>query len=236
MNVTNDPPGKVPSHLQQNLQGARSNPIQAGISASATVSTPPENHPSSNYQVTPFNTVNMEQFSQIIGDVSSDDPPSTMMNHNMSYTLPAQNSSNSVAIYQPTIQEPESELVLEEIVESGGSDSIKPINEQNSTPPTNMDKEPTDEENEEISNTWKQDKEHIAEASRMESDTPSPIDYNEGQIYILNNSMQFVRFHAKIGDKYMITNKGLQKIEEDEQITPQVLTLKGKFSFKFESN
>ena len=46
--------------------------------------------------------------------------------------------------------------------------------------------------------------------------------------------MQFVRFHATIGEKYIITRKGLEKMKIYDEITnQQVLTLGGKFSFKF---
>jgi hypothetical protein len=48
--------------------------------------------------------------------------------------------------------------------------------------------------------------------------------------------MQFVRLHAKIGDKFVVTSKGLHKIEENENDSNmQILTLRGKFSFKFDS-
>jgi hypothetical protein len=68
------------------------------------------------------------------------------------------------------------------------------------------------------------------------SDTPSPIQFCEGQIYSLNKSMQFVRIHAKIGDKFLVTSRGLGKMEEsDTSSNMQILTLWGKFSFKFES-
>ena len=69
-----------------------------------------------------------------------------------------------------------------------------------------------------------------------ESDTPSPIQLCEGQIYSLNKSIQFVREHAKIGDRFIVTSKGLEKTEEPEASpSVQVLTLRGKFSFKFDS-
>ena len=89
--------------------------------------------------------------------------------------------------------------------------------------------------NEEVMKTFQQRNEQGIEEPPSESDTPSPIEFQEGQIYILNNSMQFVKFHGTIGDKYVITNKGLQKMDDDKQSTPMVLTLKGRFSFNFES-
>jgi hypothetical protein len=46
--------------------------------------------------------------------------------------------------------------------------------------------------------------------------------------------MQFVRLHTKIGEKYEITSKDLEKI--DEEIEHQLmLTISGKFSFKFQA-
>jgi hypothetical protein len=210
--------------------------MQAGSTAPATISKPQENQPISNYQVTPFNTVNMEEFGKIIGGTYSDNPSSTVINHNLPNTFPAQNSSTSVAIYQPIAPEPETELVLEEATESGGSNTTTMPQEQNPAPPTIMGNDSNIQANEEVMNTLKQSNEQVPEAPPSEYDTPSPIQFQEGQIYILNNSMQFVKFHGTIGDKYVITNKGLQKLDDEEQSTPQVLTLKGRFSFKFESN
>jgi hypothetical protein len=75
----------------------------------------------------------------------------------------------------------------------------------------------------------------ISEDNR-ESDTPSPMEYCEGQMFVLNKAMQFVRFNAKIGDKYVVTNKGLEKMQDDDSTTcQQVLTLMGKFSFHFDN-
>jgi hypothetical protein len=68
------------------------------------------------------------------------------------------------------------------------------------------------------------------------TDTASPLDFCEGQVYVLNKSMQFVRLHTKIGDKFVITSRGLEKIDEDDvHDNQQVLTLKGKFTFTFET-
>ena len=68
------------------------------------------------------------------------------------------------------------------------------------------------------------------------SDSAFPLDFCEGQVYVLNKSMQFVRLHTKIGDKFVITSKGLEKlVEEDLHNNHQVLTLKGKFTFTFET-
>ena len=69
-----------------------------------------------------------------------------------------------------------------------------------------------------------------------QSDTPSPLDFCEGQIYTLNKAMQFQRLHTRIGEKFVVTSKGLEKIEDDERDSnQQVLILKGKFSFQFET-
>ena len=55
-------------------------------------------------------------------------------------------------------------------------------------------------------------------------------------MFTLNKAMQFVRFHPRIGNKYAVTNKGLEKMaDEDLGTSQQVLTLKGKLSFKFET-
>jgi hypothetical protein len=62
------------------------------------------------------------------------------------------------------------------------------------------------------------------------------MEYCEGQMFVLNKAMQFVRFHATIGDKYVVTNKGLDKLQDDDcSVGQQTLTLKGKFSFSFDS-
>ena len=119
LNCTPNSPGKIPSKLQLNMQGGRSNPMQATSAAPATISKPPENEPLSNYQVTPFNTVNMEEFGRIISGTHCDNPSSTVINHSTSNTLPAQNSSTSVAIYDHMAHESQTELVLEQIIESG---------------------------------------------------------------------------------------------------------------------
>jgi hypothetical protein len=96
----------------------------------------------------------------------------------------------------------------------------------------------TSVENEEVNQALGQSQmaEDYTTPEARQSDTPSPLEFCEGQIYTLNKAMQFQRLHTKIGEKFVVTSKGLEKIEDDDRDSnQQVLILKGKFSFKFET-
>ena len=171
------------------------------------------------------------------GLANADNPTTSIINQNVPCNFTAQNSSTSVTYYQSINQEPQSEQVSNETAPKDGADNDKPPVEPTPGPSSGTDDNTPIEECEKIieafikqSNT--QDTASKDDTHILESDTPSPIEYSEGQIYILNQSMQFVRFHAQIGYMYTITSKGLQKVGDEE---PSALTIKGKFSFKFQT-
>ena len=104
-NASTKPQGKSISHVQQKTGMTRFNPLQASSSSSETVSTPQE----SNYQFSPFNTVNMNAFGQMIGGLAkNNNPTSTSNNQSASFNFTAENCSTAVTYYQPTRQEPQS--------------------------------------------------------------------------------------------------------------------------------
>jgi hypothetical protein len=193
------------------------------------------------YQVGPYDTVNLEQFQDLIGGLQTTTiPNSSMQANNLPVKVTSQNSrSTTINIYESngipeptqaslrdqgnnehnnnTVQQQVMDLSIaahasEEVITTSDDEEITEIATTSPNPPTI----PLDDD--------------------RDSDTPSPIQFCEGQIYTLNKSMQFVRIHAKLGDKFVVTSSGLQKMEEpDTSSNLQILTLKGHFSFNFES-
>jgi hypothetical protein len=234
--------GKSPSKLQQNNPKAGKQLLQANTATSSSISTTPEDTSQANFEVSPYNTVNMEEFDQLMGGLHSNaNPPNSILPNNLPFNLTTQNStSTSVTIFKPNgninqIQanmeednngEPASNTVQNLGVESGISGL-----EQEDTVVSEVDQEVNQMLSQQLNTA-----EQTQEDSR-DSDTPSPMQYCEGQVFVLNKAMQFVRFNATVGDKYVVTNKGLEKLQNDDSnLGQQTLTLKGKFSFSFDSN
>ena len=111
------------------------------------------------------------------------------------------------------------------------------VDEQATAMELNADTPPNDDDDsQEVINASKNTEPPCVTNDNRDSDTPSPMEYCEGQLFVLNKSSQFVKFHAVMGDKYMVTSKGLEKIEEEPNMCNQVLTLRGRFSFRLENS
>jgi hypothetical protein len=230
--------GKAPSSFKIKMVTNRNNPVENSTNGQATVSTNPETLESCEYQVTPHNTVNLEEFHQLMGGLNSCTPQSSNNHNTVPYNVTSEKSSStSVTIFNPPSKVETTTATTVEMQKN-----IDEINEQIQEEAIDLSLVVQQQENEiseiankEITETLNtEDNIGAINENERESDTPSPIEYCEGQIYILNQSMQFVRLHANVGDKFIITSKGLEKFEEETD-NLQTLTLKGKFSFQFET-
>lgn len=231
--------GKIPSSLKIKMVTNRNNPIASSTKDQASVSTNPETLDSCDYQVTPHNTVNLEEFHQLMGGLNSCTPQSPNIPNILPFDVTSQKSSSTISV---TSLNPNSKVDISTATIDEMQKNIDEINEQIQEEAIDLsfvvqqqENEMSEIVNEEIIETLNtEDNTAAINDDERESDTPSPIQYCEGQIYILNKSMQFVRLHANVGDKFVITSNGLEKIEEETD-HQQTLTIKGKFSFKFDT-
>jgi hypothetical protein len=193
------------------------------------------------YQVGPYDTVNLEQFQDLIGDIQTTTIPSNNMDaNNLPLNVTSQNSrSTTINIFKSNGIPDPTQASLRDPGSKEGDNSTAQEEVMDLSMVIHANEEVvTTSKNEEVNETATRspNPNSTPPDEDRDSDTPSPIQFCEGQIYTLNKSMQFVRVHARLGDKFMVTSRGLQKMEEpDTSSNMQILTLKGHFSFNFES-
>jgi hypothetical protein len=234
--------GKTISSYQNKISTSRNNPLQINNPMTSTTSNLQNDQiipahqtvGTQNYEVGQYNSVNLEEFNLMMGALQNIPAASNdIINDNLPVNLTTK--STTVAIYQPTGNIIDNDDIQVDEGSSEDQSSMIPDNTVEIIASTeNTDYMVTSAEDNEITETLSTPR--AATTDNTPSDTPSPLEFCEGQVYVLNSSMQYVRVHAKIGDKFIITSKGLEKMEEEDPSTNlQVLTVKGKFTFTFDN-